>query len=169
MTRRFACTILIALLFGANVLSSAQSQSQTLIIENVGVSDEAIIPIVVSDSDAGIASGRKIIHQDIGLDIIVTHVVSADICSHIVEPIKKTEDDGTTSLKSFGTLRFVIVSDGKIVRSIFLGRENGIKMLVSLESIAGPGALNKDLAYLRYQITTATSEKTSRVARGPAF
>lgn len=159
MTRRIKFVILIALLFGASLLACAQSHIQTLVIENVGVSDHAIIPIVISNSDAGIASGRKIVLQDSGLDVVVTHVVSADAYSDIVEPVQKAGDDGNKSLKTFGSLRFVVMSDGKILRSIFLVRENGIKMLIALESIAGPSALQKDLAYLRYQLTTVTSGK----------
>ncbi len=159
MTRRIAFIFGFTLFLGVGAFGRAQSRPLTLVIENVGVSDEVIIPIVISNSETGIASGRKIILEDTGLDVVVTHVVSADAFSRIVDPIQKAEDDGTKSLKAFGTLRFVILSEGKIVRSIFLGRENGIKILVSLESIAGSGVLQKDLAYLRYQVTTVAGQK----------
>ena len=112
MIRRIELMISIMLFFGASGLCCAQSHLRTLVIENVGVADHLIIPMVISNSDAGIASGRQI----------------------------------------------VILSDGKIVQAIFIGRENGIKLLKSLESIPGPAALKKSFTNLCDEVATATGQ-----------
>ena len=158
MTRSIGLMISIMLFFGASVLTCAQTHSRTLVIENVGVADHLIIPMVISNSSAGIVSGRQIILQDTGsdFDMVRSHVVSADTFEKMIKHVQKAEDDGDKSLKEFGTLRFVILSDGKTAQAILLGRENGIRLLKSLGSVTGPGTLRKSLTNLRDEVTTAT-------------
>ena len=132
--------------------ASGQVQIPVLVIENVGNSDRAIIPMVISSSEDGLVAGRAIALRDTGQSKVQTYVIPMRLVLQFVKSIPMTKGEGSDSLKSFGTIRFVIVLDGKVEQSMFARKEHAIEILRSLESLAGHGAVQDDLADLRGQL-----------------
>jgi len=130
-----------------------ETNTTTIVIEHVGVSDRFIIPVIISTSDVGIKKGRARVLESTRIEMMSTHVATKATMMKFLAAIHATPSDGTEQLKLFGTLRFSVLRSGSTQEAtIILGRTQAITLLKSLESSCPGGPLRKDLAYLRYQV-----------------
>jgi len=143
--------IVILGFIGAQPPRGVADRPETLIIENVGVADRLITPMVISTSQAGLDSGRATILRDNGVSLVVSHIASSSTMRTYAREVESVHSDKNEALQAFGTLRFVLHDSSQKV--ILLRRTHAVTLLRSLEANAGTDALRKDLIYLRYQVS----------------
>jgi hypothetical protein len=153
MMRRQLKAELLSVLFAiCSAHTYGQQPPVVIVIENVGASDRAIIPIIISTSEEGLALGRSVVLRDTGLGKVQTYIVPNRLETRLVKSIRAIRSDGADSLKLLGNLCFVVIPRGNDAQPILVKRTNGIKVLRELESLAPQGELKSDLADMRSQL-----------------
>lgn len=155
MIRQSLIVVFCLLVFvGRSAAIFGQQALVTIVIENVGASDRAIIPMIISTSEEGLTFGRTVALRDTGIRKAQTYIVPKGLATRMVQFIRAMKSNGADSLKSLGNLRLVAIQHTNDESSILLSRANGVRALRKLESLATQGDLKADLADLVSQLET---------------
>ena len=122
-------------------------------IEHVGASDKMITPIVISDSELGIAKGRAYILKRTGMGVISAHVVSPDAMGKMLDVLSAAVGDKASNSGAFGTFSVTEMRLGT-AHSIVLRRAKTLRLFKSLQAYCAGDPLFEALSELQSWLTS---------------